>query len=252
MQNPSQNYTSTRNDLSNFLIHLTKDGSYSKYIPSNRGGYYYVKDVVVAEESLKSIILNLNIEARSSYGYFKLKLKTPNKLKEIVEPSWIKSVCFSETPLIEIKSFYQKTIYKRNDYKKFGLAFWQDKIKDKGGNPIFYFDSKRSDFIQGLDHMLQGNIENFKPMMHLYEGFGPFIGSQNGYSDFRWEREWRKNGDLSFNHSDVAFGICPEDKISHFEDLSNKKIPFIDPDWDNTKIKEHFIKSNSLELLKYF
>ncbi len=251
MQNPSTILNTKRADLSNFLIHLTKNGSYSKYFSSKKGGYYYIKTIVQAEDSLKEIITHSKIEARSPYGYFKLKISTPNN-EEILAPDILKAVCFSEAPLSEIKYFYKKTQHKRNDYQKFGLVFWQEKIKARGGNPIFYFDSKRNDFIESLNQMLVCDIDKFNSMLHLYEGFGPFIGPMSGYSDFRWEREWRKKDDLIFEFSDLAFGLCPYDKINELETLTQKKIPFIDPDWDSEAIARHFKNFGANNLLEYF
>jgi len=140
----------------------------------------------------------------------------------------------------------------RNQYKKTGLAFSQDKVRELGGNPIFYVDSRRKDLLTALDDSLSNNLNSFIPMMHLIETFGPpVIEGAAINSDFRWEREWRKKDDLNFLFSDVAFGICPEEQIATYENLANNEIVFIDPDWDEDKLKE-YLSQKAKHLLEHF
>ena len=62
---------------------------------------------------------------------------------------------------------------------------------------------------------------------------------RNNEIDFRWEREWRIKGDFKFNLEDVAFGLCPENKLDEYNKLSQGKFPFIDPDWGYKKLMEY-------------
>lgn len=249
-----------RSDLSQFLIHLTKDGTYEHYDP-NPGpppGFRKILRSVTAKTSLVDILTNFKIEARSPFGYFKLKINMyrPNYgrvfLNGSVDPSWLHSVCFSETPLSEIGDFYKATTNKRNQYKKYGVAFFQERLRQLGGNPIFYVDSRRSDLLAALDSNLGNNRTNFAPMMHLIDTFGPpVISLASGHSDFRWEREWRKKDTLDFKYEDLAFGICPADEIPYFTNLTKGLVTFIDPDWDEITLKA-YLQSNNPSLLKHF
>jgi hypothetical protein len=247
-----QQLTKNRADLSQFLIHLTKDGRYKRYIPSNKGGFYYRERIVRAEHSLKTIIGNQRLEARSPYGYFKLKIDYPSQVRGGIDPSWVNSVCFSESPLCEIKHFYQATVAKRNEYKKFGLGFWQEKVRSAGGNPVLYIDSNKPTLLSALDAMTGVNASLFKHIMPFYDTFGPLVLHPNsvGFSEFRWEREWRLAGDFTFQWDTVAFGICPEDQIAAYEALVSNKIPFIDPDWDEQTLLSHLKQKNAIALLK--
>ncbi|MDZ4661477.1 MAG: abortive infection system antitoxin AbiGi family protein [Pseudomonadota bacterium] len=200
----------------------------------------------------------MRIEARSPFGYFKLKVNLYKSYWNRVfwngdaEPSWTHSVCFSETPLSELSGFYQATTRKRNQYQKYGVAFFQEKLRELGGNPIFYVDSRRPDLLTALNSSLQNNKNDFIPMMYLIETFGPpVISAADGYSDFRWEREWRKKDSLDFKYEDLAFGICPADEIPFFNQQTNHQVTFIDPDWSEATLKS-YLQANAPGLLAHF
>lgn len=248
-----------RADLSQFLIHLTKDGSFERFDvkPGPPVGYEKVRVPVVAKTSLIEIFNNKRIEARSPFGYFKLKINMFRPLRNQVfsngnvDPSWIHSVCFSEAPISELSDFYQATTNKRNQYKKYGVAFLQERLRQLGSNPIFYVDSRRRDLLDALNSSLVNNYAQFMPMMHLIDTFGPPVVVDAAInSDFRWEREWRKKGGLSFNYADVAFGICPADEIPYFKKLTSNQVTFIDPDWDKATLKA-YLQANAPGLLAH-
>ena len=63
-----------RADLSQFLIHLTKDGTYDEFISVDGPpvpGFKITRRAVVARESLEEILQGRWIEARSPLGYFR-------------------------------------------------------------------------------------------------------------------------------------------------------------------------------------
>ena len=65
--------------------------------------------------------------------------------------------------------------------------------------------------------------------MPLVEGFGsPWFGQFPPEVECRWDREWRCLIDFDVLHTEVAFGSCPSAEITHFENLSNNLIPFVD------------------------
>lgn len=237
--------TKDRADLSQFLVHLTRDGSYERYI--DLGGNRYTwenSDIINAEDSLKTILTHSTgpmMEARSPLGYFKFKIDTRWKNRGGVAPKWLQCVCFSEAPLSELRHFYKATVRKRNEYKKFGLGFWSKTIRAKGGNPIFYVDTNKRHLLGSLDTMTTStHILKFAPMMPYMELFGPPLYDRRTTDiDFRWEREWRVPGYLNFTLEDVAFGICPAERIPEFEKLVGNSFPFIDPDWTIEQLRKH-------------
>lgn len=173
---------------------------------------------------------------------------------------WLTSVCFSETPITELKSFYiatQNTSQNVNKYQKYGLAFSQQLVLSKKGHPVFYFDSSNSSnssIVSAVD--LQGSPVNritAKALLSLYESFGPKLHSRYaGNTDFRWEREWRHVGHFHFKLDEVAFGLCPESEILNFENLVSGQISFIDPDWDSQKTKYYLLSKGQNLLAELF
>jgi len=66
-----------RSDLSQFLIHLTKDGAFERYTPVAGppiAGFQKSYVPVKAKESLVGILNSLKIEARAPFGYYKLRI----------------------------------------------------------------------------------------------------------------------------------------------------------------------------------
>lgn len=255
MSNPSAFFRKGRGDLSNFLVHLTKNGSYEDYQPfaPSPGGYRFSNSTILdAEDSLRKILANKpgpTILARAPFGHFKFNVDVGYQKRGGIPLDWIKSVCFSETPLRELKSFYtatqdpKNTVSKLNKYQKFGLAFHNELVRSKNGHPIFYFDSRRADIISALNSMvITGSLSTWKPLLPLFEQYGPKLHSADKSEiDFRWEREWRVTGDFKFNLTEVAFGLCPENKISDFQTLAGKAFPFIDPDWPSEQLQANLI-----------
>ena len=118
-------------------------------------------------------------------------------------------------------------------FESYGLAFSEQIVRAKGGNPIFYVDTTNRGIRNSLDAVPASPIcQQMKGMMPFVEGFGPpwFQSfSAPNEIDFRWEREWRVAGDFKFDFPDIAYGICPENEIIHFESLTGNTIPFVDP-----------------------
>lgn len=235
-----------RNDLSPFLIHLTRSGDFKRA----KDLYSLPKDdwgPIDARTGLASIIQNRRIEARSAFGYFNFKIKYTRPDGRVLNPNsqikrdWLKAVCFTETPIDHVH-LQTKEIYGRQlSFQPYGLTFRESVVRRANGNPIFYVQTTNQSVRFALDKMAEStNSADFKTIMPLYEGFGPpWFPRQDGPTeiDFRWEREWRIAGDFSFSLSDVAFGLCPASDKSFFETLVNREFPFVDPTADINLIK---------------
>ncbi|MBN8536982.1 MAG: hypothetical protein J0M15_07995 [Deltaproteobacteria bacterium] len=248
--------TKSKADMSNFLIHLTKNGSYEDYIPFAPvpGHFDFPKTkFVTAKKSLIDILSGSKVSALAPFGHFKYEIPMCYKPRGNMPIGWLKAVCFSETPLSEIKSFYtatQNVTQKVNKYQKYGLAFSQLFVQSKEGHPVIYFDSNSKAIVSAIN--IQGNPVNrqtCKPLLPLYESFGPKLHTAKGGStDYRWEREWRHVGDFTFRYDEIAFGLCPSEEIIDFEELTNNKTCFIDPDWDESTIKKYFQRKGKQSL----
>jgi hypothetical protein len=249
--NPLDMMRKTRSDLSNFLIHLTKNGSIEEWVEMDfyKNHFLYKQEAhtVIAEDSLRKILTSTQpiLKACSPFGVFKtIGINVGTKKKLGIHPNSLKSVCFSETPLRELPSFYKATQdpknwnIKTNKYQKFGIGFSTNFIRTKRGNPVFYYDRRNQDIQQSIESLADSNnLPTTHRILYLCEPYGPKILEPQKEVDFRWEREWRINGDLTFNFDEVAFGICPEVKIPEYEKLVKKAFPFIDPDWNINKLK---------------
>lgn len=242
--------------MSNFLVHLTKNGSFEDYTPfaAVPGHYDFPRSKYVsAKNSLVDILKGLKILARAPFGHFKYQIPMCYKTRGNMPIEWLKGVCFSETPLHELKSFYvttQNVTQKVNKYQKYGLAFSQQFIRAKKGHPVIYFDSNNKVIVDAVN--IQGDPANrhtCKPLLPLYESFGPKLHSNKGGStDYRWEREWRHIGDFTFQLNEIAFGLCPSNEITYFDGLTNNTVYFIDPDWDEVTIKNHLQNKGATHL----
>lgn len=256
--NPSQNITRTRADLSQFLIHLTKNGSFRIYEPYNKNpGHYIFKggDTVAAKDSLIKILQQGRLLARSPFGHFQFEIPVGFKSRSMMPLEWLMSVCFSEAPLSELSSFYESTQIESknvNKYQKYGLAFSQSFVRSKGGHPVFYFDSNNDSIVEAVNKIGQPiNRNQTKSILPLFESFGKKLHSQSGgNTDYRWEREWRFVGDFVFCLNEVAFGLCPEDEIGEMEKIANYQFPFIDPSWDSENIKNSLMRKKVSQLVE--
>jgi hypothetical protein len=93
-----------RGDLSPFLIHLTRSGD----LKLDKDIYSLPRDKfvqVTAMHRLEAIISARRIDAKSAFGYFNYKVPftRPNGMalnsSSSVQRDWLRSVCFTETPL---------------------------------------------------------------------------------------------------------------------------------------------------------
>lgn len=247
-----------RGDLSPFLIHLTRTGD----LKLSKDIHSLMKDTVVqldAKQSLDSILKSKRIEAKSAFGYFNYKVPykryngTTANPRSYVRRDWLRGVCFSETPIENIH-IHMKPKLGGNQYRPYGLAFFEKIVRAKNGNPIFYVQTTNQPIRNSLDQIALDPLAiQFKDTMPFIEGFGPpWFPNFTSPSeiDFRWEREWRIAGDFSFSLSDIAFGICETSDIAYFESLVGNLFPFIDPTKDLAQEKTKMKKFNHLKDIK--
>lgn len=262
--NPSENIARSRSDLSQFLIHLTRNGSFQIYEPFRKNpGHYLFRggDIQEAKPALNAILSEQMIRARAPFGHFKFQIPVGYQSRGMMPLEWLQCVCFSETPISELRSFYRATQQSSriNQYQKYGLAFSQAFIRSRGGHPLLYFDSSRDDTTAAINKTGEpANRPTTRPLLPLCEPFGlkrsaeGTIPNNNDIVDFRWEREWRHVGDFRFEHTEVAFGLCPAREINEMEHSVNGAFTFIDPDWEPEQIRQHFQKQGHTELAETF
>ena len=168
-----------------------------------------------------------------------------------------KTVCFTETPLSQIKKLTTKIEGRRIWLRPYGLIFWKENLFNAGASPAIYINSKGTPInkflLDEFNHIFDGiktlkkfkkvEAEHFKSIVHYYS----LINVVNDEHDFLWEREWRHHGDFSFDYIDIV-AIIAEQPESFAKDCKQvlgdeqlediEKIPIISPDWTYEEVIE--------------
>jgi len=206
-----------RDDLSTFLIHLTRD-----------------TESGTAGENLINILNTRIIEARNPKGLcYNWGDEFSNNTK---------SVCFTETPLNYVRYLFD--IEGREIHlKPYGLVFSKASLQEKGANPVFYINTYGGQELKNAfcrvinSHEDKESIYKIIPYIDI---FGPSAKAGKKY-DFYWEREWRYSRDLTFTYEEVVVGICNEAEVVDFDRKYNG-IKFISPSMSMQEMIEKISK----------
>jgi hypothetical protein len=236
-----------REDISRFLVHLTR---------------YH--DHVVACKNLISILKDKTIYAKNAHCLVMHKLRQMNFSKKLQQEFY--TVCFTETPLPQIKQLTKEIEGRRIKLSPYGLVFWKDELFEKGASPAIYINAKgtsvSSFLIDEFESIfkdvttfkgLKEKEAHYKNIVHYYS----LINVVKDQHDFMWEREWRHHGDFKFYYKSVAAIIaqnperfkelCKNDCTDQLKRYLNR-IPFISPEWTYEElIEELAIKTWELQ-----
>jgi hypothetical protein len=227
-----------RDDFSRFLVHLTRD--------------YCGK---TAQSNLRSILRAKRIEARNPHCLFHHKIKNIGLSTTLKRR--FNTVCFTETPLNQLRFLARKIKGRQIQLKPYGLVFWKDNLLEKAANPAIYINSQA----EGLREFLISEFDRHFDSQRLYRSFRRKYGSAANsiiryYSlvniiservDFSWEREWRHTGDLKFDFHEIVAIIAPDPEAFRKEEKrcfrptrwkAIKKIPVISPEWNYEQVVE--------------
>jgi len=206
-----------RDDLSTFLIHLTRD-------TEDRS----------ARENLVNIFNTQIIEAKNPKGL------CHNWSSEFSNNT--KSVCFTETPLNYVRYLFD--IEGREIHlKPYGLVFSKAFLQEKGANPVFYINTYAGSELKNAfcriinSHEDKASVYKIIPYVDI---FGPTAAAGKKY-DFYWEREWRYSQNLTFTYDEVVVGICDESDMVDFNGKYNG-IKFISPSMSMQEMIEKIAK----------
>jgi hypothetical protein len=228
-----------RDDLSRFLIHLTRD----------------LKDSS-AKDNLIGILKDKKIEARNAHCLVMHKLEQMRFTKLL---RWqFNSVCFTEAPLSQVSQLTRLIPKRSIELRPYGVVFWKDHLMDCGANPAIYLNAQGNSLsrylikqfeeifkdVQSLKSLKAAEERHYKSIIQLYALLNVFNRERN----FMWEREWRHMGDLSFKYSDLVAIIAknPQSFLEECEDRLSpivygkyiKRIPIIDPSWHLEEVVE--------------
>jgi hypothetical protein len=229
-----------REDLSRFLVHLTRD--------------YNGKDAV---SNLVGILKDKTIYARNAHCLVMHKINQmgfSNLLK-----NKFNTVCFTETPLTQIRQIAREITGRKIQLKPYGLVFWKDQLFDNGSSPAIYINAKGTSIskflldefgsifedVTTLKKLKKVEVNHYDNIVHYYS----LINVVRDHNDFLWEREWRHHGDFNFQYRDVVAIIANnpggfekrcEGKLSKAQYAYLKKIPIINPNWTYEELIERF------------
>ena len=189
-----------RDDLSRFVVHLTRE--YDGNSPLS---------------NLRRILANRTIEARSVncvYGPLLGRLGLTKKLKSKFE-----TVCFTETPLTQVRHLTNPKLKRQIELAPYGLVFRQDFLLEHQGGPVHYlnaiYDTDVRDMLLADFRKLFAGRASYAKFSKKYADADARIRHlamhdvRRPYHDFSWEREWRHVGDLRFDYDDLVAIICP-------------------------------------------
>lgn len=228
----------TRKDIHNHVVHLTKD---SKNFD--------------AVANLVSILEHGKIEARKSHSLFSHhvrnfsgKCANIEKFKAICNQQF-RSVCFTETPISEIKFLTTKRPRTSNIMlTNYGVIFERKYLIKKGGNPAIYCngyhknslsDALKLKFTSELEKIAKQSQKNWEIELAEFASFWGLFNTMKSSYDYSWEREWRHINEFSFQITDIA-GILVQNKRSFknecdmrndllYQTIMDNKIPIINP-----------------------
>ena len=227
-----------RDDLSRFLVHLTRD-----------------YDGSTAEENLLAILRRKRIEARNAHCLFAPKISKIG-FSDVLKKQF-NTVCFTETPLNQLRHLVQEIPGRNIRLRPYGLVFWKANLLEAGANPALYINSKA----HGLRELLLKQFdEHFKQLRQhrLFKSqFGDdadaiiryhaLINIMSDRVDFSWEREWRVKGDISIMFDRLVAIIVPNPE--RFRKIMDQlfgsklrdellRIPVVCPEWNYEQLVE--------------
>lgn len=227
-----------RDDLSRFLVHLTRDC-----------------DDRTAQSNLVNILKEKTIEARNAHCLVMHKIQNSN-FSDVLKRKF-NTVCFTETPLTQIKHICRDIQGRKIQLKPYGLVFWKDKLFQNGASPAVYINAKGTSIsrylldefdlifkqVKTFKSLRKQEKDHYSNIVHYYS----LINVVKDKHDFLWEREWRHHGDFKFKYRDIVAIIAENpDSFDRFcqKHLSVgqykyvEKLPLINPNWTYEELLE--------------
>jgi len=210
-----------RNDLSSFLVHLTK--------PTEDQD---------AKSKLISIIQDGYIRAQTNLGFAKTYANRGN-----IDRYPQQVVCLTETPLEHIHFLVEDIEGRSAHFDRYGIIITKKWAREHNVNPVWYVEnvSVIREALQRLFTSAMHEDSNFRGDFFQITPFIETMGCIQGRNhEFWWEREWRKVGNLELPQQYIV--ICPENEAMEFLSLAqdttidNMELSYIDPSWGMEQI----------------
>ena len=202
-----------RNDISPFLVHLTRDS---------------LKES--ARTNLLSILTDQKLSAKTAFGMAKHVTRVERSQRV---------VCFTETPLEHIWMICRRIQGRKVDMSNYGIVFRRSWGRERGANPVWYLNmtGDQDSLTNSVDSLVSlAEADRKAPIFKLtpfLEQVGP---TKTWRKDFSWEREWRIVGHVPFVPDDVVAVLAPEADHEEFSDecravCDSDALRLLDPNW---------------------
>jgi len=212
MTDPRKNAIKGREDISRFVIHLTRD---------DRGDF---SDGGSAEENFRAIIEDRRIGAYQPHCIHSKEI--PKNLRPCYSVA-----CFTEVPLTQLHLLTRRIPGRKICLEPYGLVFSREFIINKGAQPAIYINSYNNNIWLREAADVLCDIARSKEFKNgkLWR-FLPFLNAMHERYDFTWEREWRVRGDVQFKPEDVVAVVLPEkDSVEWREKFALRGVPVLTP-----------------------
>lgn len=227
-----------RDDLSRFLVHLTRE-----------------YDDKTAQENLIKILKEKTIEARNAHCLVMHRIRAL-RLSKLLKAKF-QTVCFTETPLTQIKHICKDVKGRQIHLQPYGLIFWKDSLFEVGASPAVYINAKGTSIstyllkefdsifkkVKTFRTLKKQEKEHYSNIVHYYS----LINIINDRHDFHWEREWRHHGNFKFKYKDIvaiiaenpdSFDRLCKTRLSKSQYKWIEKLPIINPSWTYEELLE--------------
>ena len=208
-----------RNDLSRFVVHLTRDDTGER-----NGGE-------TARQHFDGIAGERKIRARRPHCLHMDRIRREHWDSFAV-------CCFMEVPLSELHLMTRPIAGRRIHYGDYGFVFSREFLVSRGAQPAMYVNSYGGNRLvrEAADRVYQLAEEEGLACGQLGRLL-PYLNAMHEGYDFAWEREWRVLGDLDFGFEDVVCVILPEDGEDGLKgEFLGEGVPVISPGWTAERI----------------
>lgn len=189
ISNITKRITHDREDLSPYLVHLTRDTAHPAF------------------SNLKSIIKQGCIEAHSCDFPFH------NEFENHIKQAFSLNTCsFTDTPESQLKNLTREDLKRKKNLQPYGIALNKNTIIKANGNPVHYVYGR--DLQVYYNYRIREILDELKTSGTVSGGPGgnhafltqvlPFIKYVTEKNNWAWEREWKVTGHFRFKEDDIV------------------------------------------------
>jgi hypothetical protein len=212
--------TALREDISRFVVHLTRDNTSS-------GGN-------TASKNFRSILRDRQIRATTAHCLHRKKL---GNLPEASQKMF-NVTCFTEAPLNQLHLLVSDIPGRSIKLEPYGFCFEKRFLVERGAQQAIHINSYKDNhwLKECVDELFAKGVVGGKLKKPIWRLL-PYINAMHERYDFTWEREWRIRGHLKFRPRDLVCVILPtngEEKLK--AGFAEAGIAAISPGWTYEQI----------------